>query len=92
MDHGNVIFPVGEEFDRADPSIVFLSFYKKAQRKAKDARHGKLSPYRSNPLSWIPDTGMSHRVWVNRERSGQTENLLGIWKKIVRAPRPIAGK
>lgn len=66
--------------------IVFLSFYKKEQRrdaKANDARHGKLSPYRSNPLSWIPDTGMSHRMWVNqlsnRERSGQTENLLGIW-------------
>lgn len=53
-------------------------FILRAQRrdvKANDARHGKLSPYRSNPLSWIPDTGMSHRMWVNRnrERSGQTE-------------------
>lgn len=69
-------------------------FILRAQRrdvKANDARHGKLSPYRSNPLSWIPDTGMSHRMWVNRnrERSGQTENLLGIWKKIVRVPRTI---
>lgn len=60
-------------------------FILRAQRrdaKANDARHGKLSPYRSNPLSWIPDTGMSHHMWVNRKReqSGQTvENLLGIW-------------